>query len=88
MRSLLTALLFAGAEPAKIVEGRTTYIRLPLPGIPTFLFALPVFFVVLFCAADAWAEKVEPVFGIITKKAEVLMFGKAERQPALPVRTD
>ncbi len=92
MRSLLSWLLFSGSKLTEMEErqGDQTYIvmRYPLPGYTTFFFAMPVFFGALFFTAHVWATKLEPQFGVITKKAEDLMFGKQERPTALPVRQD
>ena len=88
MRSLLSWLLFSRSELQLLEEGNIVYAWFPLPGILTFLFAMPVFLFILFTSAHLWTEKMEPVFGLITTRAEKLMFGKAERQPALPLRSD
>ena len=88
MRSLLSWLLFSKSELQLLEEGNIVYAWFPLPGILTFLFAMPVFLFILFTSAHIWTEKMEPVFGLITTRAEKLMFGKAERQPALPLRSD
>lgn len=88
MRSLLSWLLFSKSELRLLEEGNIVYAWFPLPGILTFLFAMPVFLFVLFTSAHIWTEKMEPVFGLITTRAEKLVFGKAERQPALPLRSD
>ena len=92
MRSILSWLIFA-RESLKEMEERSaenTYIvmRYPLPSIPTFIIVMPIFFLILFSATHVWAVKVEPYFGVITKKAEDLMFGKQERPTTLPVRQD
>ena len=88
MRSLLSWLLFSKSELQLLEDGNIVYAWFPLPGILTFLAATPIFLFILFTAAHVWTEKLEPAFSLITKKAEKLMFGKAERQPALPLRSD
>lgn len=92
MRSLLSWLLFAREHLVEFEErnGDESIIimKYPLPGYTTFIIVMPVFFVILFTATHLWATKVEPQFGLITKKAEDLMFGKQERPTALPVRHD
>lgn len=92
MRSILSWLLFAREHLVEFEERNgdqsTIVMKYPLPGYTTFVVVMPVFFVILFTATHLWAMKVEPQFGIITKKAEDLMFGKQERPPALPVRHD
>ena len=71
-------------------NGDQTYIvmRYPLPGYATFFIAMPIFFGALFTAAHYWANKVEPLFGVITKSAENLMFEKRDRPAVLPVRQE
>ena len=92
MRSILSWLLFAREHLVEFEERNgdqsNIVMKYPLPGYTTFVVVMPVFFVILFTATHLWAMKVEPQFGIITKKAEDLMFGKQERPPALPVRQD
>ena len=90
MRSLLSWMLFSGQKLTEMEErsGDQTYIimRYPLPGYTAFFLSMPIFFGCLFFTAHVWATKLEPQFGIITKKAEDLMFGKKDRPPALPVK--
>ena len=93
MRTVLAWVLFSRSELVEMQEqsGGQTYIllRYPIPGYTMFFIALPIFFVVLFSLTHVWAQKVEPYFGIITKYAEELMFGKKqERATVLPVRQD
>lgn len=88
MRSVLAWLLFSQQQITEIEEEGKRHMRYPLPGMPTFLVVMPVFFVILFTATHFWAVKIEPYFGIITKTAEDIMFGKSERNTALPVRKD
>ena len=92
MRSVLSWLLFARQDLTEMEErvGDQTYIvmRYPLPSMATFIIVMPIFFVIVFSAAHIWTVKVEPHFGVITKRAEDLMFGKKERPTALPVRQD
>ena len=92
MRTVLAWLLFSRSELAEMPEraGEQTYILLkyPIPGYTMFFVSLPVFFVILFSLTHLWSQKVEPYFGIITKNAENIMFGKEERPSALPVRHD
>jgi len=58
--------------------------RYPQPGLLTFAIVLPIFFATLLSTSYAWAVKVEPWFGWITRKAEDVMFGKDDRSPSLP----
>ena len=88
MRSILAWLLFSRQKITEIEEEGKKSMRYPLPGIPTFLIAMPAFFVILFTATHFWATKIEPYFGIITKTAEDIMVGKSEKGTALPVRRD
>ena len=88
IRSLLSWLLFSGSEPVPVQDGQLTYLRYPIPGISTFVIAMPIFFLALFTASHVWTKKMEPLFGIMTHKVERLMFDKTERQPALPIRSD
>lgn len=69
-------------------SGSLVVMRYPLPGTGTFVVALPIFFVILFAAAHIWTQKMEPQFGLITKHAETIMFGKTEglSASALPTR--
>lgn len=88
MRSILAWLLFSRQQITEIEDEGKKYMRYPLPGTATFLVVMPIFFVILFTATHFWAVKIEPYFGIITKTAEDIMFGKSERSTALPVRKD
>lgn len=88
MRSILSWLLFSRQELTQMEENGSAVMRYPLPGISTFIIVMPVFMVILLTATHFWAIKVEPWFGVITKSAENLMFGKHERAPSLPVRKD
>ncbi|KAL8721971.1 MAG: hypothetical protein Q9225_001446 [Loekoesia sp. 1 TL-2023] len=88
MRSILAWLLFSRQQITEIEEEGKKHMRYPLPGTPTFLVVMPIFFVILFTATHFWAIKVEPYFGIITKTAEDIMFGKSDKTTALPVRRD
>ncbi|KAL9130625.1 MAG: hypothetical protein Q9217_001239 [Psora testacea] len=94
MRSILAWLLFANESLIEMEErnGSETYIvmKYPLPSTATFVVVMPVFFVILFTATHLWAQKVEPHFGAMTKKAEDIMFGKTDgaRPTVLPVRQD
>lgn len=92
MRSLLSWLLFARSKLVEMEErsGEQTYInmRYPLPSYLTFCIAAPIFFVALFTAAHYWADNVEPHFGVITKRAEDLMFGKKDRPIPLPTKQE
>lgn len=88
MRSILAWLLFSRQQITEIEEEGKKNMRYPLPGAPTFMVVMPMFFVILFTATHFWAVKIEPYFGIITKTAEDIMFGKKEASSALPVRND
>lgn len=88
MRSVLAWLLFSRQQLTEIEEEGQKHTRYPLPGIPTFVLVMPVFFVILFTATHFWAVKVEPYFGVMTKVAEDIMFEKSERSTTLPVRKD
>ncbi|KAL8841215.1 MAG: hypothetical protein Q9170_001004 [Blastenia crenularia] len=88
MRSILAWLLFSRQSLTEIEEEGKKYRRYPLPSTPTFLVVMPIFFGILFIATHFWATKVEPHFGIITKTAEDVMFGKGDKGTALPVRRD
>lgn len=88
MRSVLAWLLFSRQQITEIEEEGQKHMRYPLPGVPTFVIVMPVFFVILFTATHFWAVKVEPYFGVMTKTAEDIMFGKSERSSALPIRKD
>ncbi|KAL8959538.1 MAG: hypothetical protein Q9193_003623 [Seirophora villosa] len=88
MRSVLAWLLFSRQQITEIEEEGQKHMRYPLPGVATFMVVMPIFFVILFTATHFWAIKIEPYFGIITKTAEDVMFGKSERSSTLPVRKD
>ena len=93
MRTVLSWLLFSRSQLVEMQEmrGEQTYIlmKYPIPGYTMFFISLPIFFVVLFSLTHVWALKVEPYFGIITKTAEDMMFGKKQERPTvLPVRHD
>ena len=94
MRTVLAWLLFSRSELVEtqdFKDGQTyTLLRYPIPGYTMFFISIPVFFVILFTLTHVWAQKVEPYFGIVTKHAEDLMFGRKqqERPSVLPVRQD
>ena len=93
MRTVLAWLLFSRSELVEMQEnsGGQTYVlmKYPIPGYTMFFIAIPIFFVILFSVVHVWAQKVEPHFGIMTKYAEDLMFGRKQERPAvLPVRQD
>lgn len=89
IRTVLAWLLFANSSLTSIREDDgSTHMRYPLPGYGTFFVATPVFLLILFWCTHVWAVKLEPWFGVITKEAETLMFGKKDRPLPLPVRHD
>jgi len=93
MRTVLAWLLFSRSQLVEVQEqsGQQTLVlmKYPIPGYTMFFISLPIFFVILFSLTHIWAQKVEPYFGIITKLAEDLMFGKKQERPTvLPVRQD
>ena len=88
IRTVLAWLLFAKQSLTQLQEDGMIYLRYPIPGYGTFLVAMPIFTVILFSSTHVWATKLEPQFGVITKKAEELMFGKKDRPLPLPVRQD
>ena len=94
MRTILAWLLFARQHLVEMEErnGEETFVvkKYPLPGLPTFLVVMPIFFPILFFATHMWANKVEPHFGAITKTVEDICFGKrdAGKPLVLPTRHD
>ena len=89
IRTVLAWLLLANQSLTRIKDDNGyDYLRYPLPGLGSFLIAMPVFLVILFSSTHVWATKLEPWFGVITKEAETLMFGKKDRPLPLPVRQD
>lgn len=88
IRTVLAWLLFSKQSLTQIQEDGMLYLRYPVPGYTTFIIVMPVFMVILLSCTHVWAVTLEPKFGVITKKAEDLMFGKKERQLPLPVRQD
>ena len=84
MWSVLAWLLFAQQDLKRVESDGRQYMRYPQPGILTFVIVLPIFMATTLWAAYAWAVKVEPWFGWITRKAEDTMFGKEERPSLLP----
>ncbi|MCJ1427097.1 hypothetical protein MMC29_005000 [Sticta canariensis] len=78
MRSVLAWMLFHGQTLKNIEENNVIVMRYPLPGIPTFIVAIPVFMAILFVATHFWAVKVEPWFGWMTDKAQKIMFTKEQ----------
>lgn len=77
-------MLFHGQILKNIEENDAIVLRYPLPGIPTFLVAIPVFMAILFVATHFWAVKVEPWFGWMTDKAQKVMFTKEEWPNLMP----
>lgn len=94
MRSLLAWVLYGGRAPVVTEEWDDTIQehykvnRIPAPRPLIFLFVIPLWAIVVLSAAHLWAVKVEPWFGVITKKCEDIMFGKEERPASLPLRMD
>lgn len=84
MRSVLAWMLFYGQTLKNIEENNVIVLRYPLPGIPTFLVAMPVFMAILFVATHFWALKIEPWFGWVTDKAQKTMFTKEEWPNLMP----
>ena len=58
--------------------------RYPAPGLTKFAIAFPIWVVILMSAVHLWANKVEPWFGWMTKKAEDIMFKREDRPAVLP----
>lgn len=89
IRTVLAWLLTANQSLTQIRDDDgLIYPRYPMPGVVTFLIVMPVWLVILFSCTHFWAVKLEPWFGIITKEAETIMFGKKDRTSPLPVRQD
>lgn len=94
MRSLLAWVLYGGRATVETeewddyIQEHYKVLRIPAPRPLTFLFVVPLWAVVVLSAAHLWAVKVEPWFGVITKKCEDTMFGKEARAVSLPVRMD
>ena len=95
MRSILAWLLFANQTLVEMEDHigseAQPVMRYPIPNKATFIVVMPVFFAVLLTAANFWAQKVEPHFGTMTKRAEEIMFGKkdvAARPTVLPERQE
>ena len=97
MRSMLAWFTFAGqapqpfniAQPVDDVEVEPIYIyRYPQPGSIRILFSIVVSMSAMLVASHYWAKNVEPVFGQITKRAEEMMFGKAEGGSARPIHKE
>lgn len=89
IRTVLAWLLTANQSIAQVRDDDgLIYSRYPMPGAATFLIVMPVWFIILFSCTHVWALKLEPWFGVITKEAETMMFGKKDRPPPLPVRHD
>lgn len=94
MRSLLAWVLYGGRATVETEEWNDSIQehykvnRIPAPRPLVFLFVIPLWAIVVFSATHLWAVKVEPWFGVITKKCEDIMFGREERPVPLPVRID
>lgn len=94
MRSILAWMLFANQELREYqeVNGADTYVvmKYPLPSATTFYIVMPIFFPLIFASTHLWAQRVEPHFGVITKRAEDILCGKkAVTKPSvLPTRHD
>lgn len=94
MRSVLAWLMFSGEtltafeERHEGQEGAVVTMKYPLPSRVKQAIVLPIFFVILGFASHYWSVKVEPHFGVITKRAEEIMFGKETKPTTLPVRKD
>ena len=102
MRSLFAWLMFAGQTlmPFEVQEGneKKSVMRYPLPGPWWTAASVVVSMSVMLVGAHFWAAKVEPWFGVITKKAEEVMTGRGSGggsiggtgngRPVLPVRKE
>ena len=96
MRSLFAWIMFGGKGIALIEERQADgtvieFERIPLPGMPRTVVAVVSSMCAVLVASYFWAERIEPLFGKITKYAETTMMGKesnrGDRTP-LPVRKE
>lgn len=96
MRSLFAWIMFAGkdfvAVEERMADGTTSSTeRIPLPSPPRIVLAVIISMACCLAASYAWAQKVEPWFGRVTKAAEEVMMGKggpAAERGVLPVRKE
>ena len=97
VRSLFAWIMFGGKGLAEIEERQADgtvvkFERIPLPGMLRTVVAVAVTLGAVLVASYFWAERIEPLFGKITKYAETTMMGKAEgnREDStpLPVRKE
>ncbi|MCJ1392699.1 hypothetical protein MMC18_005570 [Xylographa bjoerkii] len=94
VRSLFAWCMFAGTSLAVVEERNadgtvTVSQRLPLPGGWRIAFSVVVSMGACLVASYAWAVRVEPWFGRVTKWAEETMMGKGGAgREVLPVRTE
>ena len=87
LRSVLAWLMFT--SEARIVETDNGPVaRYPLGGNFRILFSVVVSMSLMLAASHYWANKIEPIFGKITARAEAIMFGKNScvgKKPVLPI---
>ena len=90
MRTILAWMLFGNEQLVSMQETdddtqETIMVeRYPAPGLTKFAIAFPIWVVILMGAVHLWANKVEPWFGWMTKRAENVMFRREDRPPMLP----
>ena len=93
MRSVFAWLMFAGREMQsfEVKEGEEvkSVWRYPLPGAMRTFVSVVISMGMCLFAAHYWANRVEPVFGRMTKAVEDEMFGRKEvPKTVLPVRKE
>ena len=81
IRSLLAWLLFGLRNPIKKIEHNADgsvkgeYEVLPMPTLPMYIIAIPIFFIALLAVCQLWNLYIEPWCARLTKMAEDLFFG-------------
>ena len=77
-----------GYENSFLGSEAIVVMRYPLPGPAVFVAVMPIFFAILGAKSHYWVNNIETFFGIISKRAEDIMFGKETRPATLPIRHD
>ena len=87
MRSVLAMLVFGpAAMRGEMTEADDKVMRYPIPARWTLLFTVPLFGLILMACVHAWATKVEPIFGRVTKAMERFATGSGRDGPGSPLQ--
>ena len=87
MHSVLAMLVFGpSALRREMVQADDKVMRYPIPAGWTMFLSFPVFGIILLICVHAWATKVEPIFGRVTKAMESFATGAGRDGPRSPLQ--